>query len=171
MITGLGIQCIHVPLTWHEIVQATTVGCMRQIDSLKKKSKQGNNRPNKDNWTPHIEGACGELAVAKHCKGYWPGTVGNPDAPDVCINGVWYEVKTNCSRGKTDLIAMEKDTDVRPYIGVLCYLPDFYITGWLPADKVKIQKWWREGDPHRWAHFVPAGELRSINDLLKQEAT
>jgi hypothetical protein len=156
-------------LTWPEIVQATIVGCMRQIDSLKKKSKQGNNRKDKDNWTPHIEGAAGELAVAKYCKGYWPGTVGNPEAPDVCINGQWYEVKTNTSRRWTDLIAMEKDTDVYSYIGVLSYLPDFYITGWLPAKDVKDKKWWREGDPDRWAHFVRAGALKPIDDLLKQE--
>jgi hypothetical protein len=160
----------HVPLDWYDVSRAAQIGCMRNIDSLQSGSKNKNNLDDTDNWTLHIEGAAGELAVCRHAHVPWPALVGHHKMPDVRIGKRWYQVKTNKSRRWTDLIVKRDDPDEHPYIGVLSYLPNFYITGWLPAEEIKQDKWWRDPIGGRPAYFVPHDQLRPIDELLKQEA-
>lgn len=159
-----------ITLDWYDCGRAAQIGCMRNIDSLQRKSKNKNNLDETDNWTLHVEGAAGELAVARYFGVPWPGLVGCPQAPDVRINGRWCQVKTNKSRRWTDLIVKQDDPDGFNYIGVLSFLPEFVITGWLPAAEIKQTRFWRDPTGGRPAYFVPRDLLRPIDELPKQEA-
>jgi hypothetical protein len=165
---------IRVEMDWYDMGRAAQIGCMRNIDSLRRKSKSTNGADETDNWTKHIEGAQGELTPACHYASFpgthWPGIVGDRTAPDVRIRGTWCNVKTNMSRDRQDLIVKRRDSDEYPYIGVLSYAPVFYITGWLPASEVKQDKWWDDPFGGRPAYFVPVTVLRPMHELLEQEA-
>jgi hypothetical protein len=55
---------MQVTLTWHELMAASLVGIMRQVSSLKD-GRQHIAGMTGIGWDTHIEGACGEAAVAK----------------------------------------------------------------------------------------------------------
>jgi len=158
---------VSVRLTWPEILyQAAPVGCARNVQALAKKYKPGASAPMDDTWTFNIEGACGELAVAKHLKMFWSGNVGNPRAPDVGP----YEVRTNTSRRLDDMILRDKDMKEksdRVFISVLSFAPEFIICGWyFCCDAKEHPRWKRAGSAERedcW--FVPRDELHPLHKL------
>jgi len=155
---------VRIRLTWDEILEAALVGCVTNIDSLKRKYVPGNNAPEEENWTFNIEGRCGEKAVAKHFGVYWAAmtNMGNPKADDVGP----YQTKTNTSRKWDDLILRDSDNIDRNYISVLSFLPDFVITGWMEGTEVKQEKWRREGSPGRApAFFFPRKLLHPLRTL------
>ena len=75
-----------------------------------------------------IEGAGGEMAVAKALNCYWNPNVGDITAPDVGI----FQVRTNCSRRLDDMILRPSDEKNRDkvFISVLCFAPVFQVLGW-----------------------------------------
>jgi hypothetical protein len=153
---------VRVRLSWAEVLQAASVGAMRKVQCLKEHWTPGAGRNNHDDdWTPNIEGAAGEMAVAKHLGIYWSGSLGNYKADDVGS----YQVRTNTSRQWTDMSIRTKDRDDRIYISVLSFLPEFVICGWLAGNDCKRQEWWRDGTPGRPCFWVPRGALQPISAL------
>jgi hypothetical protein len=131
---------VRVRLTWAEVLVAAQVGCMRNVQSLR-----GNWRPVggcglDDSWTANIEGACGEMVVAKHLGFYWTGALGDPTADDAGP----YQVRTNASRRLDDMALRDRDKPKldKVFISVLSFLPEFVICGWLPRG-VEAQRFTR----------------------------
>src|SRR5262245_58679562 len=122
-----GMNSVRVRLTWAEILLAASVGSMRRVQNLKLNSMPGNGAGQHNAWTLDIEGACGEMAVAKYLGLYWGGQVGDYSANDVGK----FQVKTNTSRQWTDLIIRPTDSDDGQFILVLSFLPDFEVCGWI----------------------------------------
>lgn len=153
---------IAVTLTWSEVAMAGFVGAMRNVSALRRNYRPGNYAPKDDAWTLSIEGAAGEIAVAKHLGLYWTGTIGEIDRDDVGP----YQVKANCSRRLDDLIIQPQNRIDRIYIGVLSFIPRMIITGWIDGVDGKVEQYLREGAPGRPpAYFVPRGVLHSLAEL------
>lgn len=154
---------IAISLTWHEVLLAASVGTMRQVQNLKndRKDKYGADPDNA--WTPHIEGACGELAVAKYLGVFWNGALGNLGADDVGN----FQVRRR-TRMDWDLLIQPDDDDNDAFIAIVGKLPKLYICGWMMARDAKRQEWWADkSGKNRPAFFVPQSALRDISELAR----
>jgi hypothetical protein len=151
-----------VRLTWAEVLVAANIGCMRNVQDLQRELTPGNNQGFTNTWTPNIEGACGEMAVAKHLNTYWSGAIGRLRDADVGP----FQVKTNMTR-TTQNMCIHKVSEASIYISVLSFLPVFYIVGWIKGSDIVTRKaeWWHEKVPGRAAYFVPRPAFQLIETL------
>jgi len=150
---------IHQTLTWPEALQAAMGGVMRQVLNLKAGRRHRFGANEAQAWDRHIEGAAGELAVAKTLGIYWPG-VGRLGGPDVGT----LQVRTARPGGRLIVHPSDADTDV--FILVTGYLPEFTVQGWLYGHEAKNNAYW--DDPtgtERDAFFVPAHALRDMTTV------
>jgi hypothetical protein len=153
---------IIIRLSWTEVLVAASVGCMRNVQCLRGKWQPGAAQGLHNTWTPNIEGAAGEAAVAKHLDLFWCGAVGDVKADDVGS----YQVRTNTSRKLDDLILRPQDRDDRIYISVLSFLPEFIICGWITGADGKQAEWLRNGSSDRPpCYFVPRSALHPLATL------
>jgi hypothetical protein len=158
---------IHVRLSWPQILVGAHVGCMRNVQSLRNKATPRAGVGLDDTWTINIEGACGEMAVAKHLGVFWAAEVGDLHADDVSV----YQVRTNTSRRLDDMILRDHDKNHKVYISVLSFVPKFVICGWITGEDGKREDWKRVGTPGRPpCYFVPRGALHSLATLPSGKA-
>lgn len=151
-----------ITLTWTEMMVASYVGSARNVQSLKQNWEPAAGVGTSNTWTPNVEGAAGEMAVAKALGVYWQPIVGNNLADDVGP----YQVRTNISRKHDDLCLRPKDRADRIYISVLSFAPEFHILGWIDGESGKDQKWYRDGTIGRpKCFYVPKDALRAMRDL------
>ena len=150
-----------------EMMVAAYIGCGRNVQCLFGGWKPGAGLGTDDTWTPNVEGAAGEMAVAKALNLYWLPLIGDYQSTDVGP----YEVRTNMSRKHTDLNLRPKDFDRggddKIYISVLSFAPEFEILGWIYGRDGKQPQWFRRGTPGRppsW--WVPATALHDIETLI-----
>lgn len=126
---------IDVVLDWHEVAMASHVGWLRACKSKAdgRADARGFVGPG---WDQHIEGACGELAVAKALGRYWSGSV---DAFDACdLPGL--QVKTTAHANARLLIAPDAD-DGHRYVLVTGMAPRYRVCGWILAREAKRPDW------------------------------
>ena len=151
---------IEVTLNWAEMYIATGIGRIRQLEAMKK------GLPDKygfigDGWSIHIEGACGELAVAKVLNVYWGGTV-NTFKTKADVGKL--EVRTR-SRHDYDLLVRPDDKDTSVFIHVTGKAPNFQIHGWMLGKDAKQEKWMQNYGGRDSAYFVPFAELQDLKDI------
>ena len=103
---------MNIKLTLAEMQIAAQVGIQRQIQNLKNGAVPAYGAGSKNDWQLHVEGALGEMALAKHLGVYWDGK-GEMRAPDVGN----IDVRTR-SKHSYDLIVHDRDDDDR-YIYLL----------------------------------------------------
>jgi hypothetical protein len=110
-----------------------------------------------DTWGAHIEGAAGELAVARSLGwSAWTPTVDTYQSePDLPLR---IEVTTR-SRHDWDLIVRPRMALERNHVLVTGVAPTFRVRGWIPSQIARRPEWWAAhgGRPGAW--FVPAAEL------------
>lgn len=151
---------VRVRLTSGEMMQAALVGVMRHVGNLKRGRQDAHGYAG-DGWAAHIEGACGELALAKALGLYWSGAL-EFRADDVGR----LQVRTR-SRHDYDLIVHPEDPDDRPFVLVTGKAPDFRVGGWIMGRDAKRQAWWADPAGGRPAFFVRAEHLRPIEELAR----
>jgi hypothetical protein len=154
---------IRIELTSPEIMLAAQAGVMRQVENLKRGeglNTQGYDERNP--WQIHIEGCCGEMAVAKYLGLYWKGKGkrGEPDVADM-------EVRTRPFHD-ADLILYKKDSPSRIFWHVTGVNGIYMIHGWIIAHEGQEEAFWSDKyNNGRPAYFVPNIDLRdpqSYND-------
>lgn len=148
---------IDVRLTQFEMELAAIVGCRRQIENLYKNRPDAYGADVEKGWQSHVEGAAGEMAVAKLANKFWSGSMGDLKADDVGRA----QVRTR-SRHDYELILHPRDADDRAFILVTGLAPTFTIRGWIFAREGKRQEYWRDPAGGRAAFFVPQSALRPI---------
>lgn len=148
-------QSCRVTLARHEVELAAGVGLRRQVDAVTA------GRPDRHGysglgWTEHVEGACGELVVARFLGRYWDGSNGTyRSAADVGA----VEVRTR-SRHDYDLIIREDDTPGSVFILVTGRAPAYWVRGWIRAADAREHPEWRQAHGGREpAWFVPVAAL------------
>lgn len=153
---------VPVRLTWSELMQAAQVGVMRQVQNLREGRVDRYGASDLNGWTPHIEGAIGEMAVAKWMGLYWSGALGDLDADDVG------QLQVRASAGQSArLILHPSDPDDRAFVLVTGRGPAVQINGWIVAEDGKQQQWWTDPAGGRPAFFVPQAALRCITELRR----
>lgn len=146
-----------VRLEPYEVDMAAGVGLRRQLDALHRGCGDRHGIDPEDGWRAHIEGACGELAVARFLGMYWDGSTNTfrsrPDLGPV-------EVRTR-SRESYDLIVRKDDDPLKIYVHVTGRAPEFRVRGFIRGADARRDAWWQihGGRPGAW--FVPSGDLRT----------
>jgi hypothetical protein len=156
---------MRVDLTWSEVMQAAIAGAMRQVCNMRDKRRNAQTLPGEhDSWGIHIEGCCGELAVAKCLNLFWTGSHGKLGLPDV---GRGLQVRL-ALRDHYSLIIRDTDDDNALVVLVVGRAPSYRVVGWYRCGDGKRREWWKIAvvgrDP---AYFVPQSELRPMQELLQ----
>jgi len=150
---------IKITLTEFEMELAALVGTRRQIQNIFGGRKDAYGADYEDGWTSHIEGAAGEIAVAKWGDKFWNGNIGDLKADDV---GSW-QVRTTTWQNGCLILHPDKDADDKVFFLATGLAPTFFLRGWLRARDGKKEEYW--SDPqrrNRWAFFVPQSKLRPM---------
>jgi hypothetical protein len=158
---------VNVRLDLAEFEQAAYVGFRRGMVAATGGlgDDEGRARPH---FGPHIDGAVGELVVAKLLNVHWPAHLRvNRELGDLSLSGVKIEVRHRheLKRERDGLFAHRSDPDEHFGVLVTGRYPLFDVVGGFPLGEAKHQRFWNDKLP-RPAFEVPAGELRSIEWML-----
>lgn len=153
---------IQVVLNAFEMFSAASVGVKRQIEALAR------NLPDRhgysgSGWGIHIEGACGEMAVAKALGMYWGGSVNTFKASGDVGK---LEVRTRSS-DDYELLVRKDDADDATYILVTGTAPRYTVHGWLRGRDAKRSEWLNTHGGREAAYFVPQQALRNMDELVR----
>lgn len=148
---------ITITLTRHELAIAALLGIQRQIENLFKGRPDAHGASPEAGWEIHIQGAAGEMAVAKWANKYWSGNLGDLDADDVGRA----QVRTR-SRHSYELPIHMTDRDDRAFILVTGLAPNFVLRGWIWGGEAKRTEFWKDPAGGRPAFFVPQSALRPM---------
>ena len=146
-----------VPLAKHELTYAGMVGVLRRVQSIFDHLNK-NNYTQVSSWQTDIDGACGEMAFAKHMDAYWDGYVGTLETRDYKRRDVaGCQVRaTHYPHGH--LILRPNDNDIEaPYVLVICTPPRFRLVGAMSLLMGKVAAY-RVGD--HWE--VPQSDLDDL---------
>ena len=159
MTTAEAPRPVTVELSKAETIYAVMVGGARQSAAARQGRRNDAARPDAD-WQCHIEGALGELAVAKALGVFWAPNIGGYDyAGDVA----GYHVRATVNPTGA-LIIHPKDPGEAPFVLVTGEPPYLHVRGWFYARDAKQTRYWRTTDNRGRplplpAYFVPAGDL------------
>lgn len=148
-----------ITLTLAEVAMASEIGRLRQLAALKAKRADQHGFTG-EGWSEHIEGACGELAVAKALGRYWDGSINTFQADD--LPGL--QVRTR-SAHHYDLLVRPQDKDTALWIHVTGRCPTYVVHGWLPGHEAKRPEYLQTHGGRPPAYFVPASALRPLTEL------
>lgn len=155
-----------VTLTQFELWLAATVGMRRQVEALRKGLPEQHGHTG-SGWNEHIEGACGELVVAKALDRYWNGSV-NTFRAGGDVGAI--QVRTR-SRAEYELIVRPNDDDAAVFVLVTGAAPRYTIHGWIRGADAKRPAWRRAYGGRPPAFFVPHASLHALNHLCAPAAT
>ena len=143
-----------ITLTPSEILQGAMVGVMRQTKGIEKGRRHAHNSDQEatKDWQQHVEGALGEMALAKYLGVYWSN--GFLGACDVAGSDV-----RQTDRQNGCLLLHQRDEDSRPFFLVTGKCGTYTIRGWLYAKDGKVDQYWKDPVGGRAAYFVPQSKL------------
>lgn len=135
-----------IRLNSNELRAAAYVGIDRVVQSIIKVREgtwdNDTDEPDAECFKRNIDGAQGEIAVARFLGLYWRPSVGTIKAPDVA----GYQVKTS---RYPNMLVRKKDKDEDIFIGVQLIPPDdFLIHGWITGKEAR-EVGRKGGDPNR----------------------
>jgi len=151
-----------VTLEWFEYSMASEVGRLRQLSAIRQGLLDQHGFAGLG-WSEHIEGACGEMAVAKILGIYWNGSVDTFKAPDLLTD---VHVRTR-SRHDYDLIVRPNDPDEANYVLVTGKCPEYLIHGFLRGSEAKQNHWLNTYGNRPEAYFIPSYNLKPIREMLR----
>jgi hypothetical protein len=151
---------VEIELLWHEYAMASEIGRLRQLAAIRRGS------PDKHGfeglgWSEHIEGACGELVVARYLGIYWNGSVDTFKSPDLGAN---IQVRTRASH-TYELIVRPNDADDDIFVLVTGKCPVYRLRGFLRGSEAKMGEYSQKHGGRPEAFFVPHARLRPPEEL------
>jgi len=152
-------------LTLPEILSATNVGVIRHYESIKDGRKPDPTLNSSTNWLfMDIEGALGELCVAKIRDRYFSATINNFKDADL---GEDVQVRTT-SNHDYSLIVRPKDDPNHFYFLVTGMSPTFCVRGWIKGSDAMQDKYLKapNGRPQAW--FVPQTGLNPVTAKVRK---
>lgn len=155
-----------VELTTAEMILAGSVGVIRQSTNLSDGREDAHGAARDNGWQLHIDGALGELAVAKFLNLFWSGQLGNLRADDV---GSLQVRTTTHDAGR--LLIHKTDPDDKVFVLVVGYAPSLRLAGWILGRDAKQEKWWDDpmalkGREPRPCFCVPQLRLNPMAQLV-----
>jgi hypothetical protein len=151
-----------IKLEPYEYQSASIVAVRRVCTSISKNSINSHGFKG-HGWNENVEGACAEMAVAKHLDIYWSGSNGTYKKADLSTN---LEVRWTGLDGGS-LIVRPGDNDDATFILVTGRCPTYSIRGFMKGKEAKNDRWLDYlGNPERPpAYVIPQHELNDINEL------
>lgn len=148
-----------ITLTWYEVELAKLVGRLRRENSRKRKNQRGLEDEEDALLAMDIEGAAGEIAVARAINRYWHGSVNAPkSAPDI---GASIQVRTT-KHENGSLILVDRDLDDHVYFLAIGEMPNYRIAGYIVGTDGKKKEYIRAPAGRPPAYFVPQNKLSQI---------
>lgn len=154
---------VEVRLSLTEANAAAMIGVLRNLRSVFDDRKDKLNI-GKGYFQAHIEGALGEMAVAKALNIHNPLTVNTFKDADL---GVCLQVRTR-SEHWHDLIVRENDSSDEIYILCTGSCPEFKVHGWVYGSEAMRDEYLKNHGEYGDAWFVPADKLRPLNTIPKE---
>lgn len=152
---------IEVSLSPQEIAMAAHIGCQRHIEALARHRKDQHGANEYHGWQLHVEGACGEMALAKCLGLHWEGTVNTfRRGGDVGT----MQVRTR-SKHDYELIIRKSDKPEAMYWLVTGVAPSYRVHGWIRGHECQKHPEWQfkwGGREESW--FVPQSALNQPED-------
>lgn len=146
---------VAIILTQAELLLAATIGVQRQVEALRQGLPDKHGFDGGEAWTVHIEGACGELAVAKALDRYWSGTI-NTFKLSGDVGKL--QVRTR-SRTHYDLLVRDDDCDEDIFVLVVGRAPSYRVVGWIRGKDAKRSEYRQSYGNRPIAYFVPQSAL------------
>jgi hypothetical protein len=145
-----------------EVLMASDVGRMRQISAIQKHLPQRHGASEENTWQIHIEGAIGELVVAKLLGVHWNGSINTfKRGADVGR----FQIRTRSSHA-FDLIVRPNDDFTAIWILVTGFGFLYRVRGWCPGGEVKERGTLEDkGNRQAPAWWVKANRLEPIETL------
>ena len=145
-----------------EILHGATCGAMRCVQNIKKQRQHRYGAEDESVWHTNINGALGEIAVAKFLGRYWDGMGALGDLHALDVRGVnvrwaakdWYH-----------LLLHPADPNDVPFVHVTGDAPHYVLHGWILARDGKVDQFWKDPTGNRPAFFVPASALLPMSTL------
>ena len=157
------MSVIKIDLTPAEMYMAASIGVARHIAACVKHSANAHGADNEHGWQYHIEGACGELAVAKALDIAWSPTINTyKSAGDVGL----LEVRTR-SRHDYELVVRENDKDAT-FILVTGVAPHLIVRGWINAKDARMPEWFVSHANRPPQFYVPHAALFDLETLPRE---
>jgi hypothetical protein len=159
-------SCVIVTLSLAEMLAGSNVGIIRRYESWKRHHKPSNGIPDDQfGCGVQVEGALGEIAVAKAIDRYWDMSVNTFKRADI---GEKIQVRTR-SKHSYDLIIRDNDNPNHVYVLVTGVGPEFYIRGWCYGHEGVKEEYASRYGGYDLAYFVPQSALRPFR--LKTDDT
>ena len=152
-----------ITLLPYEYVTAANVGARRVSTAIFRNSENQHGFKKGHGWDEHIEGACAEMAVAKHFDIYWDGSNGTYKLPD--LSGSMQVRWTPYENGK--LIVRPADDEYCKYVLVTGKCPSYTIRGYIQGVSAKNESFLDNlGDSSRPAVYaIPQSSLLDIKEI------
>lgn len=151
---------MRVRLTRYEVQLGAQIGVARRIEAIALDLKDRNGFSG-DSWGANIEGALGEMAVAKGLGRYFDATVNTfKSGGDIGP----YQVRTRPHEA-FELIVREDDREGDVFILVTGSAPFYDIKGWILGRDARRDDWWKGFGNKPKAWFVPLENLNALETL------
>lgn len=150
-----------IELSSLEVGAGVRTGGLRQYQALKMGKREAHGYKGNDGWQIQIEGALGEIAVAKFLNIYWDSSVNTWKTED--LKGI--QVRTR-SEHHYDLIIRKDDSEESLYILVTGRYGKYNIRGWMEGSKCKDPQWIQTYAHREPAFFVPQKVLNPMDNLI-----
>jgi hypothetical protein len=148
---------IEVTLHTFEVKMGAAVGMDRHIAALDRRLPDRHGFTG-DGWKVHVEGALGELAVAKALNRFWNGSVNTFKGGDLGR----LQVRTR-SRHDYDLIVRDSDADDEYFMLVTGQCPSYQVHGYIKGADAKQPQWLQTHGDRPAAWFIPKDALTPLN--------
>ncbi len=152
-----------IVLTWYEVAICAYVGAQRHIQAMSKGRADAHGFSDVDGsgWSKHIEGACGECALAKALNQHWNPSV-NTFKRGGDVGNI--QVRTR-SKQNYDLIVRSDDSSDDTFVLVTGCSPRYEIRGWIYGKDAKRDEYVKAygGRPSAW--FVPVEKLKDMKSM------
>lgn len=153
---------MRIKLANYDVFLALEIGGLRNIQSIVNGMIP---KVGVSSWDAHVEGAAGEIAVARLLNEPWTGALWHfHEKPDV---GDLYEVRTTKHQAG-HLLVYKQDSDEFLYVLVTGAAPRFDVRGYIKGSAAKQVRWWN-AELVRPGYFVPQSELLPIEELVPSE--
>jgi hypothetical protein len=149
-----------IELTKEEFAYAAQIGRLRQEEALRKNLPDKYGFDGVGGLAVHVEGAAGELAVAKALNITWDATVNTFKSLADLVSNI--EVRTR-SKDYYDLLVRSDDKDESLFVLVTRKSPrTFDVVGWIKAKDAKQEQWVKTHGNRPPAYFVPKTVLQNM---------
>lgn len=157
--TSGGGGMIAVTLTEWEVAVGGFVGVLRQSESIRRKLKS--KAVSESPFQISVEGALGEMAVAKALNRFWCCGVNSFKKADIGI-----DIQVRCrSRPDGELIVRPNDNEDHYYVLVTGQAPTYTVHGFLQGKEAQRDEWVKNPFGKGEAWFCPLQSLHPISEL------